>query len=236
MLKIENLVVNYGAINALKGVSLSVPEKSIVTLIGANGAGKTTILRTVSSIVKSTSGSIYYEEKNITSLPPYKVVELGICQVPEGRLIFSNLTVKENLDMGAYLRTDKQNLKKDLDFIFTIFPRLQERLKQPGGTLSGGEQQMLAISRALMSKPRLLLMDEPSLGIAPLLVKTIFGKILEINKTLGVTILLVEQNAHFALSIANYGYVLETGNIILEGPAGELASNPQVRKAYLGEI
>ncbi len=236
MLKIENLVVNYGAINALKGVSLSVPEKSIVTLIGANGAGKTTILRTVSSVVKSASGNIYYEEKNITSLPPYKVVELGICQVPEGRLIFSNLTVKENLDMGAYLRTDKQNLKKDLDFIFTIFPRLQERLKQPGGTLSGGEQQMLAISRALMSKPRLLLMDEPSLGIAPLLVKTIFGKILEINKTLGVTILLVEQNAHFALSIANYGYVLETGNIILEGPAGELASNPQVRKAYLGEI
>jgi len=236
MLKIENLVVNYGAINALKGVSLSVPEKSIVTLIGANGAGKTTILRTVSSVVKSASGNIYYEEKNITSLPPYKVVELGICQVPEGRLIFSNLTVKENLDMGAYLRTDRQNFKKDLDFIFTIFPRLQERLKQPGGTLSGGEQQMLAISRALMSKPRLLLMDEPSLGIAPLLVKTIFGKILEINITLGVTILLVEQNAHFALSIANYGYVLETGNIILEGPAGELASNPQVRKAYLGEI
>lgn len=235
MLKIDNLVVNYGAINALRGISLSVSEKSIVTLIGANGAGKTTTLRTISSIVKSASGKIYYEDKDITARPPYKVVELGISQVPEGRLIFSNLTVKENLDMGAYLRTDKQNFKKDLDFIFTIFPRLQERLKQPGGTLSGGEQQMLAISRALMSKPRLLLMDEPSLGIAPLLVKTIFEKILEINKTLGVTILLVEQNAHLALSIANYGYVLETGNIILEGPANELASNPQVRKAYLGE-
>jgi branched-chain amino acid transport system ATP-binding protein len=236
MLKIENLVVNYGAINALKGISLNVPEKSIVTLIGANGAGKSTTLRTVSSIVKSVSGKIFYNDKDITSFPPYKVVELGICQVPEGRMIFSNLTVKENLDMGAYLRTDKQNFKNDFDFIFTIFPRLEERLKQPGGTLSGGEQQMLAISRALMSKPRLLLMDEPSLGIAPILVKTIFEKILEINKTLGVTILLVEQNAHLALSIANYGYVLETGNIILEGAAGELASNPQVRKAYLGEI
>jgi branched-chain amino acid transport system ATP-binding protein len=236
MLKIENLVVNYGAINALKGISLNVPEKAIVTLIGANGAGKSTTLKTVSSIVKSASGKIFYNDKDITSFPPYKVVGLGICQVPEGRLIFSNLTVKENLDMGAYLRTDKQNFKKDLDFIFTIFPRLEERLKQPGGTLSGGEQQMLSIARALMSKPRLLLMDEPSLGIAPILVKTIFEKILEINNTLGVTILLVEQNAHLALSIANYGYVLETGNIILEGAAGELASNPQVRKAYLGEI
>ena len=236
MLKIENLVVNYGAINALRGISLSVPEKSIVTLIGANGAGKTTTLRTVSSIVKSASGKIFYEDEDITGMPPYKVVKLGICQVPEGRLIFSNLSVKENLDMGAYLRTDKQNFKKDLEFIFTIFPRLQERLKQPGGTLSGGEQQMLAISRSLMSKPRLLLMDEPSLGIAPLLVKTIFEKITEINKTLGVTILLVEQNAHLALSIADFGYVLETGNILLEGPANELASNPQVRKAYLGEI
>ena len=235
MLKIENLVVNYGAINAIKGISISVPDKSIVTLIGANGAGKSTTLRTISCIVKSASGKITYEDKDITNLLPYKVVKLGICQVPEGRLIFSNLTVKENLDMGAYLRRDKQNFKNDLDFIFTIFPRLKERMKQPGGTLSGGEQQMLAISRALMSKPKLLLMDEPSLGIAPILVKTIFEKIVEINKTLGVTILLVEQNAHFALSIANYGYVLETGNIILEGPANELAQNPQVRKAYLGE-
>jgi branched-chain amino acid transport system ATP-binding protein len=235
MLKIENLVVNYGAINAIKGISITVPDKSIVTLIGANGAGKSTTLRTISCIVKSTSGKITYEDTDITNLLPYKVVKMGICQVPEGRLIFSNLTVKENLEMGAYLRKDKQNFKKDLGFIFTIFPRLEERMKQPGGTLSGGEQQMLAISRALMSKPKLLLMDEPSLGIAPILVKTIFEKIVEINKTLGVTILLVEQNAHFALSIANYGYVLETGNIILEGPANELASNPQVRKAYLGE-
>ncbi len=235
MLKIENLIVNYGAINAIKGISLSVPDKSIVTLIGANGAGKTTTLRTISSVVKSSGGKIFYEDTDITNLPPYKIVKLGICQVPEGRLIFSNLTVKENLDMGAYLRTDKQNFKNDFDFIFTIFPRLQERMKQPGGTLSGGEQQMLAISRALMSKPKLLLMDEPSLGIAPILVKTIFEKIIEINKTLGVTILLVEQNAHLALSIANYGYVLETGNIIIEGEAKELAANPQVRKAYLGE-
>jgi branched-chain amino acid transport system ATP-binding protein len=236
MLKIENLVVNYGAINAIKDISLSVPEKSIITLIGANGAGKTTTLRVISSVVKATGGKIIYEDKDITNIPAHKVVEMGISQVPEGRLIFANLTVKENLDMGAYLRKDKQNFGNDLDFIFKIFPRLKERLKQPGGTLSGGEQQMLAIARALMSKPRLLLLDEPSLGIAPLLVKTIFEKIVEINKTLGVTILLVEQNAHLALSIANYGYVLETGNVILEGPAKELESNPQVRKAYLGEI
>ena len=159
MLKIENLVVNYGAINAIKGISISVPEKSIVTLIGANGAGKSTTLRTISCIVKSTSGKITYEDTDITNFLPYKVVKLGICQVPEGRLIFSNLTVKENLDMGAYLRSDKQNFKNDLDFIFTIFPRLKERMKQPGGTLSGGEQQMLAISRALMSKPKLLLIN-----------------------------------------------------------------------------
>jgi branched-chain amino acid transport system ATP-binding protein len=235
MLRIENLVVNYGAIKAIKDISLSVPEKSIVTLIGANGAGKTTTLRVVSCIVKASGGKIIYEDKDITNIPAHKVVEMGISQVPEGRLIFANLTVRENLEMGAYLRKDKQNFSNDLDFIFKIFPRLKERLKQPGGTLSGGEQQMLAISRALMSKPRLLLLDEPSLGIAPLLVKTIFEKIVEINKTLGVTILLVEQNAHLALSIANYGYVLETGNVILEGPAKELESNPQVRKAYLGE-
>jgi len=236
MLRVENLIVNYGAINALKGISINVPEKSIITLIGANGAGKTTTLRAISSVVKAAEGSrIYYEDKNITNFPPHKIVEMGLCQVPEGRLIFANLTVKENLDMGAYLRKDKENLKNDFDFIFNIFPRLKERIKQPGGTLSGGEQQMLAISRALMSKPKLLLLDEPSLGIAPILVRTIFEKIVEINKSLGTTILLVEQNAHFALSIANFGYVLETGNIILEGPAEELESNPEVRKAYLGE-
>ena len=237
MLKIENLIVNYGAINALKGISINVPEKSIVTLIGANGAGKTTTLRAISSIVKAAEGSkILYNGTDITNLPAHKVVERGLCQVPEGRLIFSNLTVKENLEMGAYLRKDKENFKKDQDFIFNIFPRLKERLKQPGGTLSGGEQQMLAISRALMSKPKMLLLDEPSLGIAPILVKTIFEKIAEINKTLGVTMLLVEQNAHLALNTADYAYVLETGIIILEGPAKELAANPQIRKAYLGEI
>jgi len=236
MLKVENLVVNYGAINAIRGISINVPSKSIVTLIGANGAGKTTTLRAISSIIKAAEQSkVIYEDKNITNLPPHKIVEMGVCQVPEGRLIFANLTVKENLDMGAYLRKDKENFKKDLDFIFNIFPRLKERIKQPGGTLSGGEQQMLAISRALMSKPKMLLLDEPSLGIAPILVKTIFEKIVEINKSLGVTILLVEQNANLALSVADYAYVLETGSIILEGPANDLASNPEVRKAYLGE-
>jgi len=235
MLKIDNLVVNYGAIKAIRGLSINVPDKAIVTLIGANGAGKTTTLRAISSIIKVAGGKVLYEDKDITNLPPYKIVEMGICHVPEGRLIFANLTVKENLEMGAYLRKDKHNFAADLDFIFAIFPRLKERLKQPGGTLSGGEQQMLAISRALMSKPKLLLMDEPSLGIAPLLTKTIFEKIVEINKTLGTTILLVEQNANLALSIANYGYVLETGHILLEGKAAELESNPEVRKAYLGE-
>lgn len=236
MLKVENLQVNYGAINAIKGISIHVPEKSIITLIGANGAGKTTTLRAISNIVKASDGSkVIYGGKDITGEPAHKIVEMGLCQVPEGRLIFANLTVKENLDMGAYLRKDKENFSKDLDFIFGIFPRLKERIKQPGGTLSGGEQQMLAISRALMSKPKMLLLDEPSLGIAPLLTKTIFEKIVEINKTLGMTILLVEQNANLALSVANYGYVLETGRIILEGPAKELESNPEVRKAYLGE-
>lgn len=235
MLKIENLRVDYGAINAIRGITINVPDKSIITLIGANGAGKSTTLRTVSGIVKSAGGKIIYDNLDITHKPPYKIVELGICQVPEGRLIFSNLTVKENLEMGAYLRKDQNNFAADFENIFKIFPVLKERLKQPGGTLSGGEQQMLAISRALMSKPKLLLMDEPSLGIAPILVKTIFEKIVEINQSLGVTILLVEQNAHLALTVANYGYVLETGNILLEGPAKELEQNPQVRKAYLGE-
>ncbi len=234
MLKVEGLVVNYGAIKAIRGLSINVAEGSIVTLIGANGAGKTTTLRAISSIVKSSAGKVFYENKDITNLPAHKIVEMGISQVPEGRLIFSNLSVKENLDMGAYLRKDKNNLQKDMDFVFSIFPRLKERIKQPGGTLSGGEQQMLAISRALMSKPRLLLLDEPSLGIAPILVKTIFEKIVEVNKTLGTTILLVEQNANLALSVASYGYVLETGNIILEGPTKDLESNPEVRKAYLG--
>jgi branched-chain amino acid transport system ATP-binding protein len=235
MLKIDNLIVNYGAINAIKGISISVPDKSIITLIGANGAGKSTTLKAISGIIKSSGGSISYSDTEITHKLPHKIVEMGICQVPEGRLIFSNLSVRENLEMGAYLRKDKEKFKDDFDLIFKIFPRLEERIKQPGGTLSGGEQQMLAISRALMSRPKLLLLDEPSLGIAPILVKTIFEKIVEINQTLGVTILLVEQNAHLALSIANYGYVLETGTILLEGHAKELEQNTQVRKAYLGE-
>ncbi len=234
MLKVEGLIVNYGAIKAIRGLSINVAEGSIVTLIGANGAGKTTTLRAISCIVKSSGGKVYYDDKDITNLAPHKIVEMGISQVPEGRLIFANLSVKENLDMGAYLRKDKSGIGKDMEFIFAIFPRLRERIKQPGGTLSGGEQQMLAISRALMSKPRLLLLDEPSLGIAPILVKTIFEKIVEVNKTLGTTILLVEQNANLALSVASYGYVLETGNIILEGTTKDLANNPEVRRAYLG--
>ncbi|HMS34724.1 MAG TPA: ABC transporter ATP-binding protein [Ignavibacteria bacterium] len=235
MLKIKDLHVNYGAIKALKGINLNVKEKSIVTLIGANGAGKTTLLRTISSILKPVSGSIEFNGNNIVGLAPNKIVELGISQSPEGRMIFSNLTVKENLEMGAYTRKDRNNLNEDLEFIYTFFPRIKERLKQLGGTLSGGEQQMLAISRALMSKPKLLLLDEPSLGIAPLLVKTIFEKIEALNKTTGLTILLVEQNANIALSIADYGYVMETGQIILEGEAKSLAQNEEVRKAYLGE-
>lgn len=235
MLEIKDLNVNYGAIKAIKGINLNVKEKSIVTLIGANGAGKTTLLRTISAVLKPVSGSIKFLGEDITELPPNKVVERGISQSPEGRMIFSNLTVKENLEMGAYTRKDKHKLSDDLDFIYTFFPRIKERLKQLGGTLSGGEQQMLAISRALMSKPKLLLLDEPSLGIAPLLVKTIFEKIDALNKTTGLTILLVEQNANIALSIADYGYVMETGEIILEGDAKSLAQNEEVRKAYLGE-
>jgi branched-chain amino acid transport system ATP-binding protein len=235
MLSIENLYVNYGAIKAIKGINLNVDEGSIVTLIGANGAGKTTILRTISSIIKPTMGMIKFEGKDITKLTPDKIVERGISQCPEGRMIFANLTVQENLEMGAFTRKDKHNLKDDLEFIYKLFPRLRERLRQPGGTLSGGEQQMLAISRAIMAKPKLMLLDEPSLGLAPILVKAIFEKIVALNKATGITMLLVEQNANYALSISDYGYVLETGNIILEGDAKSLANNPEVRKAYLGE-
>lgn len=235
LLKIKDLHVSYGAIKAIKGISISVAEGSVVTLIGANGAGKSTILRTISSIVKPESGSVIFDGQDVTNLPPHKIVKLGISQAPEGRMIFANLTVHENLEMGAYTRKDKQNFKRDFELIFTLFPRLKERLKQNGGTLSGGEQQMLAISRALMSKPKLLLLDEPSLGIAPILVKAIFEKISELNKATGTTILLVEQNAKIALSVSDYGYVLETGTILLEGKASELAENKEVRKAYLGE-
>ena len=234
MLEIKDLAVNYGSITALHDVSLSVAKGDIVTLIGANGAGKSTTLRTVSGLLKAQRGSIRYEGEEISNQPPHRIVERGISQVPEGRMIFANLTVRENLLMGAYLRKDRHKLGTEFDFVFEIFPRLKERAKQVAGTLSGGEQQMLAISRALMSKPRCLMLDEPSLGIAPILVKTIFQKIVEINQSLGITILLVEQNANLALEVSNYGYVLETGRIILHDRCGALRQNENVKAAYLG--
>jgi branched-chain amino acid transport system ATP-binding protein len=234
MLEIRDLHVSYGGIKALKGISLDVEQGAIVTLIGGNGAGKTTLLRTISGLLKAQSGSMKWNEHELTHLKPHDVVKLGLAHAPEGRMIFANLTVQENLRMGAYLRTDADGIKKDLDFAFTIFPRLKERMWQQGGTLSGGEQQMLAIARALMSKPKMLLLDEPSLGIAPKLVRTIFEKIVGINKELGVTILLVEQNANLALAIAHTAYVIETGKIVLSGPAKELAQNEEVKHAYLG--
>lgn len=234
MLEIENLSVSYGAINALHEVSLSVKDGSIVTLIGANGAGKSTTLRAISGLVKPKSGEIVYDGRNISGLPAHQIVKLGLSHVPEGRMIFANLTVQENLMMGAYLQRDKAVIQRELEFVFATFPRLKEREKQIAGTLSGGEQQMLAIGRALMSKPKFLMMDEPSLGIAPLLVKTIFEKIVEINRERGITILLVEQNANLALEISHYGYVLETGRIILENQSAALRQDPKVRSAYLG--
>ncbi len=206
MLELKGLAVNYGSIAALHDVSLSVGKGDIVTLIGANGAGKSTTLRTISGLLRARRGSIRYEGEEISNQPPHKIVDRGISQVPEGRMIFANLTVRENLLMGAYLRKDRHKLHADFDFVFEVFPRLKERAKQVAGTLSGGEQQMLAISRALMSKPRCLMLDEPSLGIAPILVKTIFEKIVEINQSLGVTILLVEQNANLALEVSHYGH------------------------------
>lgn len=235
MLEIVNLEVKYGAIAALKGISLSVKPGQIVTMIGANGAGKSTLLRAISGLIGVSAGSIIFDNANITNQPAHRVVGMGISHAPEGRMIFANLTVKENLGMGAYLRKDKNGIDSDLERVFSLFPRLKERLNQPGGTLSGGEQQMLAVGRALMARPRMLLLDEPSLGIGPILVKAIFSTIVEINKELGMTILLVEQNAHQALKVAHYGYVLETGHIILEGPSSEISQNEQVRKAYLSE-
>ncbi len=235
MLDVTNLEVKYGAIVALRGVSLSVKEGQIVTMIGANGAGKTTLLRAISGLIEVSSGSIALNGASITNLPAHKVVGLGISHSPEGRMIFANLSVRENLQMGAYLRKDQSGIQSDLKRVFSLFPRLKERVNQQGGTLSGGEQQMLAVGRALMARPRVLLLDEPSLGIGPILVKAIFQTILEINRELGMTILLVEQNAHLALKIAEYGYVLETGSISLEGPSSEIARNEQVKKAYLSE-
>jgi branched-chain amino acid transport system ATP-binding protein len=234
VLEIQNLTVNYGAITALHGISLTVQEGDIVTLIGANGAGKTTTLRAISGLQRVADGTISYEGRPITNLPPHLVVQRGLCQVPEGRMVFANLTVLENLHMGAYLVRDKTAVSTAMEYVFHIFPRLQERERQTAGTLSGGEQQMLAIGRALMGKPRFLMLDEPSLGIAPLLVKTIFEKIVEINRDRRITILLVEQNANLALEISRYGYVLETGRITLADNSAALRSNPEVKRAYLG--
>ncbi|MFO0839689.1 MAG: ABC transporter ATP-binding protein [Phycisphaerae bacterium] len=233
MLEVNSLHVNYGAIRALHGVSLRVERGQIVTLIGCNGAGKSTTLRTISGLLRPASGSIVFEGVSLSRLAPHKIVELGVAQAPEGRGIFANLTVDENLDMGAYPRRDHAQIAADRERALTLFPRIRERLRQNAGTLSGGEQQMLAIARALMARPRLMLLDEPSLGLAPQIVQTIFRIIKEINAG-GTTILLVEQNAHMALKIAHYAYVIEVGSVAMEGPAAELAKSDEVRKAYLG--
>jgi branched-chain amino acid transport system ATP-binding protein len=234
VLEIKNLTVNYGAICALRGISLEVKQGDIVTLIGANGAGKTTALRAISGLLKAKGGEVLYQGSSIANLKPHQIVKLGISHVPEGRMVFANLTVMENLMMGAYLQRDRKVIHQELEYVFSIFPRLNARQEQVAGTLSGGEQQMLAIGRALMSKPKFLMLDEPSLGIAPILVKTIFEKIVEINRQQGISILLVEQNANLALEISRYGYVLETGRIILQDQSAALRQNPQVKSAYLG--
>ena len=233
MLTVKNLTVNYGAITALRGISLEVPKGEIVTLIGANGAGKTTTLKAISGLIKS-RGLITYDGQDISNLKPHQIVARGLSHVPEGRMIFANLTVAENLDLGAFLHKDKSEIQQTREQVFGLFPRLAERQKQIAGTLSGGEQQMLAIGRALMSRPKFLMLDEPSLGIAPILVKTIFEKIVEINRTQGLTILLVEQNANLALEVSRHGYVLETGSILLSDTSAALRQNPKVRSAYLG--
>lgn len=233
MLVVKDIDVYYGAIHALKKVSINVEQGSIVTLIGANGAGKSTTLKTISGLIRPKSGSITFKGKEITRVLPEKIVELGISQVPEGRRIFAAMTVMENLEMGAFRRKNKADINRDIEMVFTRFPRLKERRKQTAGTLSGGEQQMLAIGRALMARPELLLMDEPSMGLAPLLVREIFEIIKDINSQ-GTTILLVEQNAKIALSTADYAYVIETGEIVLQGKARELMHSEVVKKAYLG--
>lgn len=234
MLNIDNLTVSYGGIEALRGVSLNVEEGKIVTLVGANGAGKSTMLRSIVGLVKPKCGTISYMNKNIINQKTKEMVKDGIVLVPEGRRVFSNLTVLENLKIGAFIRKDDKNIKSDMEWVYSLFPRLKERSWQLAGTLSGGEQQMLAVGRALMSRPKLLMMDEPSLGLAPLVVKDIFSIIKEIHKQ-GVTILLIEQNANAALHIADFGYVIETGKIALKGTGKELLLNEDVKKAYLGE-
>lgn len=233
MLKVNNLQVNYGMINAVRNVSFEVNEGEIVTLIGANGAGKSTILRTISGLVKAAGGSVEYAGKNLERYSPKKIVEAGISQVPEGRHVFKGLSVKENLELGAFLRKDKDQIEEDLQNVYKRFPVLSERLKQDASTLSGGEQQMLAMGRALMSKPRLLLLDEPSMGLAPIFIKEIFSIIESIQKQ-GTTVLLIEQNAKMALQIATRGYVLETGKVVLSGSGEELLASDEVHKAYLG--
>lgn len=235
MLEIQQLHVSYGAIKAVHGISLKVPAAAIVTLIGANGAGKSTTLRAVSGLQPVQSGRVIYDGVDVTRLPAHALVARGLCHVPEGRMVFANLTIAENLRMGAYLRRDHASVREDLEYCFHIFPRLNERISQLAGTLSGGEQQMLAIARALMSKPRCLMLDEPSLGIAPLLVKSIFEQIVTINRERKLSILLVEQNAKLALKVSHDAYVLETGRVILSDSAAALQQNPQVRAAYLGE-
>ena len=234
MLVVSDLHVSYGAISALAGVSFQVEAGSIVTLIGGNGAGKTTALRTISGLLRPKSGRIQFLGEDIGALPAHKIVARGLCHVPEGRMVFSNLTVDENLAMGAYLQKDRAAIAQTRDYVFNIFPRLKERLRQTAGTLSGGEQQMLAIARALMGRPKFLMLDEPSLGIAPRLIGTIFEKIVEINRDQGITILLVEQNANLALEVSRQAYVLETGHIAMAGPSAELRANPQLKAAYLG--
>ena len=234
MLEVTDLHVAYGAISALSGISLTIEEGTIVTLIGGNGAGKTTTLRTISGLLRPASGRISFLGEPVSALPPHQIVARGLCHVPEGRMVFSNLTVDENLAMGAYLQTDAARNARNREHVFGIFPRLKERLHQTAGTLSGGEQQMLAIGRALMGNPRFLMLDEPSLGIAPRLVSTIFEKIVEINRTHGITILLVEQNANLALEISSHAYVLETGHIVMQGESKTLRADPRLKATYLG--
>lgn len=233
MIKIDNLVVSYGGIEALKDISLEVPEGKIVTLVGANGAGKSTTLKSIVGLVKPKSGSIDYNGTDLTRLNTQDMVKRGIALVPEGRRVFADLTVLENLKIGAYTRTDKKGIEADLEHVYTLFPRLKERTWQLAGTLSGGEQQMLAIGRALMSRPKLIMMDEPSLGLAPIIVKELFGIIKKINQE-GMTVLLIEQNANAALKIADIGYIMETGKITLKGSGHELLHNDEIKKAYLG--
>ena len=234
MLKIQDLKVSYGGIQALRGISLEVPDGKIVTLIGANGAGKSTTLRTIAGLVKPAHGCIHLQGEDITSLSPDRIVSKGLTLVPEGRRVFPDLTVLENLKLGAYLRKDKAEIEKDLKWVYQLFPRLEERNWQSAGTLSGGEQQMLAVGRALMSRPKLMMLDEPSLGLAPLVVQDIFSIIREINRQ-GVTVLLIEQNANMALKIADLAYVLETGNITMSGTGAELLANEKIKEAYLGK-